>query len=366
GSLVPIMALSHMQRSGHRVIALLGGGTAMIGDPSGKTRMRQIISTERIDENGEMLKKQFARFLDLSSDTALVLNNADWLRNLNYLEFLREIGRHFSVNKMLAAESYKQRLETGLNFIEFNYMLLQSYDFLHLYNNYDCKIQMGGNDQWGNILAGTDLIRRINGGDAEALTFPLLTTASGAKMGKTERGAIWLDSGKTSPYDYYQYWINTDDRDTERFLALFTFLPMDEVRELGALKGADIRKAKERLAFETTRILHGEEEARKAKGSAKALFSGKPGSDAGSVPTYRIERRILEEGIPAFILFADSGMVKSRGEARRLVKQGGAYLNDRSIEVFDRKITLGDIEGDALFLRAGKKKYLRVIIEEEK
>jgi tyrosyl-tRNA synthetase len=366
GSLVPIMALSHMQKHGHRVIALLGGGTAMIGDPSGKTRMRQIISKEQIDENGKKLKAQFARFLDFPSDTALVLNNADWLRSLNYIEFLREIGRHFSVNKMLAAETYKQRLETGLNFIEFNYMLLQSYDFLHLYNNYDCKVQMGGNDQWGNILAGTDLIRRVNGGDAEALTFPLLTTASGAKMGKTERGAVWLDSGKTSPYDYYQYWINSDDRDVEKFLALFTFLPMDEVRELGLLEGADLRKAKEKLAFESTRILHGEEEAIKAEESARALFSGKAGNGAESVPTYSLKRRILEEGIPAFILFADSGIVKSRGDARRLVMQGGAYLNDRRIEVFDRKITPGDIENGALFLRAGKKKYLRIIVEDEK
>ncbi len=365
GSLVPIMALSHMQKHGHRVIALLGGGTAMIGDPSGKTRMRQIISTERIDENGKKLKAQFARFLDFPSDTALVLNNADWLRSLNYIEFLREIGRHFSVNKMLAAETYKQRLETGLNFIEFNYMLLQSYDFLHLYNHYDCKVQMGGNDQWGNILAGTDLIRRVNGGDAEALTFPLLKTASGTKMGKTERGTVWLDSGKTSPYDYYQYWINSDDRDVEKFLALFTFLPMDEVRELGLLEGADLRKAKEKLAYESTRILHGEQEARKAEESARALFSGKTGG-AESAPTFSLERRMLEEGIPAFILFADSGIVKSRGEARRLVMQGGAYLNGHRIEVFDRKITPGDIEDGALFLRAGKKKYLRVTVEEEK
>jgi tyrosyl-tRNA synthetase len=245
-------------------------------------------------------------------------------------------------------------------------MLLQSYDFLHLYNHYDCKVQMGGNDQWGNILAGTDLIRRVNGGEAEALTFPLLTTASGAKMGKTERGAIWLDSAKTSPYDYYQYWINTDDRDTERFLALFTFLPMDEVRELGSLEGADIRKAKEKLAFETTRILHGEEEARKAEESARALFSGKASSDVESVPTYSLERKILEEGIPAFILFADSGMVRSKGEARRLVKQGGAYLNDRRIEAFDRKITVGDLKDGVFMLRTGKKKYLRVIVEKEK
>ncbi|MDZ7861119.1 MAG: tyrosine--tRNA ligase [Candidatus Krumholzibacteriota bacterium] len=361
GSLVPIMALSHMQRAGHRVIALLGGGTAMIGDPSGKSEMRQIISSELIDENGRKLKWQFGKFLDLSSDKALVLDNADWLRPLNYINFLRDIGRHFSVNKMLAAESYRQRLETGLNFIEFNYMLLQSYDFLHLYRNYDCSVQMGGNDQWGNILAGTDLIRRVERGNAEALTFPLLETASGAKMGKTEKGAVWLDSEKTSPYDYYQYWINTDDRDVERFLALFTFLPMDRVRKLGSLEGADIREAKEKLAFETTRILHGELEAQKARETARALFSGKKGGGADSVPTCTIGKEVLKEGVSAFILFADSGIVKSRGEARRLVKQGGAYLNDERIEAFDRKITLDDIKDGALLLRAGKKKYLRVV-----
>ncbi len=364
GSLVPIMALAHLQRLGHRVIPLMGGGTSMIGDPSGKTELRRLITIEQIDANSTGLKKQFAKFIEFSESRAMMLNNAEWLRPLNYIEFLRDIGRHFSVNKMLSAESYRMRLETGLNFIEFNYMLLQAYDFLYLYQNYDCKLQMGGNDQWGNILAGTDLIRRVCGGDAEALTFPLLTTATGSKMGKTEKGAIWLDSKKTTPYDYYQYWINTDDRDVRKFLALFTFLPMEEVDRLGALKGADLRQAKETLAWETTNLLHGREEAGKARAAAKALFCGDIAGDSDSIPRVGIERSRFVEGLPAFILFADSGIVKSRGEARRLVQQGGAYVNGRRLNAFDEKVTLSEFEGECLLLRAGKKKYLRIDLVE--
>jgi len=363
GSLVPIMALAHMQRYGHRAIALMGGGTAMIGDPSGKSEMRQILSAEEIDSNGKKLAKQIGKFLDFSKDTAVVMDNAEWLRPLNYIEFLRDVGRHFSVNKMLAAESYRQRLETGLNFIEFNYMLLQSYDFLHLYRECNCRIQMGGNDQWGNILAGTDLIRRVEGGQAEALTFPLLTTATGQKMGKTEGGAIWLDGARTSPYEYYQYWINSDDRDVERFLLLFTFLPPDEIRELCEVEGADIRKAKEILAYEATALLHGKNEAEKSRSTARALFSGNGSVDEG-VPTHRIEPSILEEGIAAFVLLADSGLVDSRSEARRLIKQGGAYINDDRIESFDQKITGADISDGAILLRAGKKRYLKIVRKE--
>ena len=371
GSLVPIMALAHMQRTGHRVIALVGGGTAMIGDPSGKTELRQLMTSELIEANAEGLKKQLAHFMDFSGDRALMLNNAEWLMPLNFIEFLRDIGRHFSVNKMLAAESYRTRLETGLNFIEFNYMLLQAYDFLHLYREYDCTIQMGGNDQWGNILAGTDLVRRVEGGDAEALTFPLLTTASGSKMGKTERGAIWLDPKRTSPYDYYQYWINTDDRDVGKFLALFTFLPMDEVRRLSSLEGAEIREAKEVLATECTAILHGEDAAAEAKEASKALFvTPDPATAGGGVtnptvvisgPTVEFPVVKLREGIPAFVLFAESGLTKSRGEARRLVQQGGAYVNGRRIEHFDENITADDIEDGCVLLRAGKKKYMRLL-----
>jgi len=361
GSLVPIMALAHMQKAGHRVIALVGGGTAMIGDPSGKTELRQLMTPEQIESNAAGLKKQLSHFLDFSGGGALMLNNADWLMPLNFIEFLRDIGRHFSVNKMLAAESYRMRLETGLNFIEFNYMLLQAYDYLHLFREEGCTLQMGGNDQWGNILAGSDLIRRVEGGDAEALTFPLLTTAAGAKMGKTEKGAVWLDPQRTSPYDYYQYWINTDDRDVGRFLALFTFLPMDEVKRLSSLEGAEIRGAKEVLARECTAILHGEEAAAEAMEASKALFSerGAPAGDA--VPTVEFALARLEEGVPVFVVFTEAGLVKSRGEARRLVQQGGAYVNGRRIEQFDENITADDIEEGFVLLRAGKKKYMRLL-----
>jgi tyrosyl-tRNA synthetase len=360
GSLVPIMALAHMQRHGHRVIALMGGGTAMIGDPSGKTELRQLVSLEAIDANAEGLKEQLAGFLDFSEGQAIMVNNAEWLRPLNYIEFLRDIGRHFSVNRMLAAESYRMRLETGLNFIEFNYMLLQAYDYLTLFRRYHCTLQMGGNDQWGNILAGADLIRRVDGGEAEALTFPLLTTVTGAKMGKTEKGTVWLDGKRISPYEYYQYWINTDDRDVGRFLALFTFLPMEEVRRLSSLAGENLREAKEILAYEATRLDHGEEEARKAREASKALFSGGESVDESSVPTVEIDRRRLEEGIPAFALFADAGLVKTRGEARRLIAQGGAYVNSRRLVATDEMITATDLKNGSLLIRAGKKKHVRV------
>ncbi|MDD3642620.1 MAG: tyrosine--tRNA ligase [Candidatus Krumholzibacteria bacterium] len=361
GSLVPIMALAHMQRSGHRVIALVGGGTSMIGDPSGKTEARRMLTVEQIDANAGGLRKQLSHFLDFDGGRALMLNNAQWLRPLNYIEFLRDIGRHFSVNKMLSAETYRARLETGLSFIEFNYMLLQAYDYLHLYRSHGCTLQMGGNDQWGNILAGADLIRRVEGGKAEALTFPLLETATGAKMGKTELGAVWLDPERTSPYDYYQYWINTDDRDVERFLALFTFLPMGEVRRLGSLEGAAMREAKEVLAYEATRLLHGADEADGARDAARALFSGGSPGAGEAVPTGPLDASLLQgEGTPAFILFARAGLARSRGEARRLIEQGGAYINGRRIERFDEPVTGRDVEGGYILLRAGKKKYLRL------
>jgi tyrosyl-tRNA synthetase len=360
GSLVPIMALAHLQRHGHRVLALVGGGTAMIGDPSGKTELRQLISKEEIGANAEGLREQLARFIDFSGDRALMIDNADWLRPLNYIEFLRDIGRHFSVNRMLAAESYRMRLEAGLNFIEFNYMLLQAFDYLTLYRRYRCTLQMGGNDQWGNILAGADLIRRVESGQAEALTFPLLTTATGAKMGKTEKGAVWLDPKRTSPYEYYQFWINTDDRDVGRFLALFTFLPMEEVRDLALLGGEDLRKAKEILAYEATKLNHGEEKAMKSREASKALFSGEGGVDGASVPTVEIERRRFDEGVPAFVLFADAGLARTRGEARRLIAQGGGYVNGRRIDVAEEMITTHELADGALMLRAGKKKYVRI------
>ncbi len=357
GSLVPIMALAHLQRAGHRPIALVGGGTAMIGDPSGKTELRQLLTREDIDANAAGLRTQLGRFLDFDRGAAL-LNNADWLMPLNYIAFLRDVGVHFSVNRMLAAESYRQRLETGLNFIEFNYMLLQAYDFLHLFQHEGCRVQMGGNDQWGNIVAGVDLIRRVEGQSAYGITFPLITTSSGAKMGKTARGAVWLDPERTSPYEFYQYWVNTEDPDVERFLGLFTFLPMDEVRRLGALQGAAIREAKEVLAHEVTRLVHGDEAACRARDASRALFGGR--GDLDQVPTAEVPRERLEAGVEAFVLFADVGLANSRGEARRLIQQGGAYVNGEPVTAIDRRVGTADLRDGVVLLRAGKKRYRAV------
>jgi tyrosyl-tRNA synthetase len=362
GSLLPIMALVHMQNEGHRPIALIGGGTGLVGDPSGKTETRPIMTGEEIDRNGEALKKQLSRFLSFAHDRALMRNNADWLTRLNYIEFLRDIGRHFSVNRMLAAESYKARLETGLNFIEFNYMLLQAYDFWHLFKEYGCRLQMGGNDQWGNILAGTDLIRRLEGEVAHALTFPLLTTAGGTKMGKTHKGAVWLNPDLTSPYDYYQYWINQGDQDVERFLALFTFLPMSEVHRLGKLQGADLREAKEVLAYETTRICHGEKAAEDARRAAKELFGDGGSVSAESIPTQDLPKSKLANGIPAYILFKDVDLCATRSEARRLIGQGGGYLNEERIKAFDQIIDSRDLQDGELILRAGKKRHRKITV----
>ncbi len=361
GNMVPIMALAHMQRHGHRPIGVIGGGTGMIGDPSGKTEMRQLLSVEQIDANLVQLKKQMAALLDFGEGKALMINNADWLRKLNYLEFLRDIGRHFSVNRMLAAEAYRTRYDSegGLNFLEFNYMLLQSYDFLHLYREYGCVLQMGGSDQWGNILAGADLIRRVEGVPAFAMTFPLITTSSGVKMGKSERGAVWLDPERVSPYDYYQFWINTEDADVQRFLALFTFLPMDRVRELGRLAGADIRQAKQVLAFEATKILHGEAAASQSEDAARKLFGGGEAGDA--VPTTEIGMAELAAGIPAIELFQRAGLCQSRSEVRRLIEQGGAYVNDAPLADLDAVIAAGHLVDGRILLRAGKKRYHRII-----
>jgi tyrosyl-tRNA synthetase len=373
GNLVPIMSLAHMQRHGHRPIALVGGGTGLVGDPSGKDEMRQIMTKEEILQNAEAQKKQFSRFLDFSEYRALLLNNADWLTKLNYIDFLRDIGVHFSVNRMLASESIKIRLETGLSFIEFNYQLLQAYDFWHLFKHYDCLIQMGGSDQWGNIVAGIDLIRRLEGKQAYGITFPLIMTADGRKMGKTERGAVWLDPSRTSPYEYYQFWINTDDRDVKRFLALFTFLPMEEVEEYGKLRGAEIRRAKEKLAFEATKIVHGEAEALKARDASKALFISvsdsptAPGSSEAkvddSIPTKVMGRKEFVQGIPIFKLFELTSLCGSGSEARRLIEQGGAYLDRKRVDRFDYLVTLAEFrEKDEILLRAGKKKFHRIKI----
>lgn len=374
GSLVPIMALVHMQKCGHRPIVLIGGATGLIGDPSGKSEMRQFLTREDIDYNSQCLQKQLSRYIDFENNRAILLNNTEWLAGLNYIEFLRDIGRHFSVNKMLAAESYKMRLETGLNFIEFNYMILQAYDFLYLFRKYGCLLQMGGNDQWGNMLAGSDLIRRIEGKNAHSMTFPLITTALGHKMGKTERGTVWLDAGLTSPYDYYQFWINTDDADVERFLALFTFLPMDEIRQVQTLTDSRLNMAKAVLAFEATMISHGKEAALAAWKASVAAFGVKP-VDPSILPSSHIPKvelplddsaicRIikskveLERGIPAYELFYETNLCASKGEARRVIAQGGAYINDRQIKSFDEKIGMNHFgEGTKIFIRKGKKKY---------
>jgi len=374
GSLVPIMSLAHMQRHGHRPIALVGGGTGLVGDPSGKDEMRQILTYDEIAKNAEAQRKQFSLFLDFSGDKALLLNNANWLTKLNYIDFLRDIGVHFSVNRMLATESVKIRLETGLSFIEFNYQLLQAYDFWHLFKHQNCLIQMGGSDQWGNIVAGIDLIRRLEGKQAYGITFPLIMTADGKKMGKTEKGAVWLDAQRTSPYDYYQFWINTDDRDVKRFLALFTFLPMEEVEEYGELKGADIRKAKETLAFEATKIVHGEEEAEKAQNTSRKSFSwgsftiptprmnGESHSE-DSLPTTVMKKEEFIEGIPIFKLFEKTGLCVSGSEARRLIEQGGAYIDKKRADKFDLLVTLDNFnENGEILLRAGKKKFHRIKI----
>jgi len=358
GSLMPIMGLVHLQRHGNRPIVVIGGGTALVGDPSGKTEMRKMLTREQIASNAEKIKAQIGRFVDFSDDRAIVVDNYEWLAPLNYIDFLREIGRHFSVNRMLAAEAYRIRLETGLSFLEFNYQLLQAYDYLVLYRRYSCKLQMGGDDQWGNIVAGIDLIRRLEGVETYGLTFPLITTASGQKMGKTAKGAIWLDPEKTSPYDFYQYWINTDDRDVERFLAYFTLLPMKEVRELGSLQGEELRRAKEVLAFEVTKLTHGEEEARKARDAARAAFYG--AGDISALPTTELDRASLEAGVPVVDVFVRTGLAKSKSEARRLIQQGGAYVNGERVDDVDSVLTLKDLRDGSIILRAGKKRYHRV------
>jgi len=394
GSLVPIMSLAHVQRHGHRPIALVGGGTGLVGDPSGKIEMRKLLTPEMIEENAVGIKKQLSRFLDFREGKAMMLNNADWLTKLEYIPFLRDFGRHFSVNRMIKAESYKMRLESeeGLNFIEFNYMLLQAYDFLELYDHHTCRLQMGGSDQWGNIVAGIELIRRVRQETAFGITFPLITTSSGAKMGKTAEGAVWLDPAKTSPYEYYQYWINTDDRDVVRFMALFTFLPIKEIRALEKLSGADLNSAKVILAFEVTQIAHGREEALNAYRAAENMFgfrvvpreilpsgsvprngsefknvSGRldgvlPAVEIDSTPHSNIELNRLKEGIPAFKLYQMVGLASSGSAARRLIEQGGAYVNGQRIESFDDLLTERNIVGQEILLRAGKKRYHKIKI----
>ncbi len=362
GNLVQIMVLAHLQRAGHRPIALLGGGTAMIGDPSGKTELRKMLTREQIAANGELIREQFSRFISFENGQALLVNNAEWLLGLNYVEFLRDIGRHFSVNRMLATEAYKTRLETGLTFLEFNYQLLQAYDFLMLHRRYRCVLQIGGNDQWGNILPGVELVRKIENHEVFAATTPLLTTASGQKMGKTAAGAVWLSAERFKPYDFYQYWINTDDRDVIKLLRLYTFLPLDEIAGFEKWQGAELRTAKARLAFEVTALVHGKAEAEKAQKAAHALFGHE--GDGAEIPTFRLDRARLAQSMKAIDLFHLTGLAPSKSEARRLIGQGGAYVNRRRIESIEDVVTPADFENQALLLRAGKKRYQKVVLED--
>ena len=363
GHYIPIMAMAHLQRAGHKPIALMGGGTGMIGDPSGKSDLRKVLTVEDIDNNVAHIRQQMSRFLDFDEsreNCAIIVNNADWLRTLNYIDFLRDVGSLFSVNRMLTAECYKQRLERGLTFLEFNYMLMQSYDFLQLNHRYNCILQTGGDDQWSNMLSGADLIRRKDGHDAFALTFQLLLTHDGRKMGKTEKGALWLDAEKCSPYDFYQYWRNVDDADVEKCLGLLTFLPMDEVRRLSALEGSAINEAKRVLAFEVTKNIHGEEEALKAQQAAEALFAG--GAMGGSVPTTTLTFEDLAAENRLMALVAKVGLCKSNGEARKTMQAGGLYLGDEKVTDVDFRVTPEMLEGEGLLIRKGKKSYHKLVL----
>jgi tyrosyl-tRNA synthetase len=371
GHLLQLFAMAHLQRAGHRPIALVGGGTSRIGDPSGKTEMRRILPVETIQENGERFRRQISRFLDFSEGQALMLDNAEWLAGLNYIDFLREIGRHFSVNRMLSFETYRMRLETGLSFIEFNYQILQAYDYLVLFQRHGCRLQMGGDDQWGNIVAGIDLIRRVEGQEAYALTTPLVTRSDGKKMGKTEQGALFLDPGLTSPYQFYQYWINVPDADVEKMLLFFTFLPVEEVLSLARLKDREINRAKQALAFEVTRTVHGETAAGEARAASQAVFgyAGSGGvtirgaADTSAIPSARLPAGELEGGINVVELFARSSLCGSRSEARRLVQQGGAAVNGTIVRDINAAIGPQAAQDGALLLRAGKKRYFRFEVE---
>jgi tyrosyl-tRNA synthetase len=360
GHFLQMMVMMHMQRAGHKPIALLGGGTTMIGDPSGKSDMRKVLTREMIDHNAECFKEQFKRFLDFNDDRAIMVNNADWLMDLNFVNFMREIGVHFSVNRMLTFDCYKNRLEQGLTFFEFGYMLMQSYDFLYLYRHHNCKMQLGGSDQWSNIIGGYELVRKLEQDKVYGMTFKLLTTAAGTKMGKTEKGTIWLDREKTSPYELFQYLRNVDDRDVEKFLALLTFIPMDEVRRLSALKDAEINMAKEVLAYEVTQMVHGKEDADKALEASRSLFAGS--ADSESIPSTDMDAEIFEEGIGILDLMRELGLIKTNSEGRRLVEQGGITIGGEKVEAVDRMVSLDDFKDGRILIRKGKKVYHQVKI----
>lgn len=360
GHYVALMVMSHLQRAGHRPICLVGGGTGTVGDPSGRTDMRQVLTDEIIEHNCNCFKKQMSRFIDFSDGKALLLNNGDWLRKLNYVDLLREVGAHFSVNRMLAADCYKERWERGLTFLEFNYMVMQAYDFYTLYQTHNNKLQLGGDDQWSNIIAGVELIRRKKGGAAYGLTLQLLTKSDGKKMGKTASGALWLDPEKTSPYDFYQYWRNIGDGDVEKCLARLTFLPMEEVRRLGALRDSQINEAKKVLAYEVTRLVHGQEEAGKAAQAAEALFGGAGSAD--SMPTVEVARAKL--GAKLLDVLTEGGIFASKGEGKRLIAQSGVALNDNKVDSVDTVLTEEDFAGGQAIVKKGKKKFYRLRLGE--
>lgn len=362
GHFVQIIVMSHMQNAGHTPIALFGGGTGMIGDPSGKTEMRKMLTKEEIKHNIDCFKKQMSRLVDFSNSKAIMVNNADWLLNLNYIDFLRKIGVHFSINKMLSAECYKQRLERGLSFFELNYMIMQSYDFLVLNRKYDCKLELGGDDQWSNIIGGVELIRRADSKTAYGMTFTLLTTSDGRKMGKTENGAVWLDPNKTSPFDFYQYWRNVDDADVIRCLKILTFLPLNKIEELSKLKGQDLNIAKEILAFEVTKLIHGEDEAIKSQEGARALFS--KGIDTNNMPSSSVSKDIFIDNFISIIdLLYNTNLVSSKGDARRLIEQGGVSIDGNKVNSIKDSISIKNFEKGYIIVKKGKKVYQKIVIE---
>lgn len=361
GHFIQLKIMAHMQRAGHRPIAVFGGGTAMIGDPSGKNEMRKMLTKEQIDHNIAAFQKQFARFIDTSDGKAIFVNNADWLCSMNYIDFIREVGPHFSIARMMAAECYKSRLETGLTFLEINYMPMQSYDFYHLYNEYGCKLEFGGDDQWSNIIGGVELIRRKKQAEAYGLTFKLLLTSEGKKMGKTEKGALWLDPAKTSPYDFFQYWRNIDDADVINCMKMLTFMPLDEIAQYEKLEGSEINAAKEKLAWEVTALIHGTEEADKARAAARALFGG--GSDSADMPTTQLDDSDFADGAVAVVdIMVKSRLAPSKGEAKRLIQQGGVFAGDEKVADFAATLPKSAFEG-GLIVRKGKKTYHKFILK---
>ena len=362
GHFMALCLMKRLQMAGNKPIALIGGGTGMVGDPSGRTDMRSMMTVETIQHNCDCFKKQMERFIDFSDGKALMLNNADWLMQLNYIELLREVGACFSVNNMLRAECYKQRTEKGLSFLEFNYMIMQSYDFYYMFQHYGCNMQFGGNDQWSNMLGGTELIRRKLGKDAHAMTITLLLNSEGKKMGKTAAGAVWLDPNKTSPYDFYQYWRNIDDADVLKCIRMLTFLPLEQIDEMDKWEGSQLNRAKEILAYELTALVHGKEEAEKAQDAAKALFGG--GGNKENMPTSTLQEKDFEDGqIGAISLLVSCGLAPSRGEARRLIQQGGVVVNDEKVTDIDQKWGAEAFQGEGVIIRKGKKVFHRAVLQ---